>query len=61
MLQSLLYVMLSVYCIRVCTERPDELDASSDLYQAISELPQPNRDTLAYLILHLQRFRLCYL
>ncbi|XP_075216302.1 rac GTPase-activating protein 1-like [Lycorma delicatula] len=25
------------------------------LYQAFTELPQPNRDTLAYLILHLQR------
>ncbi|XP_043227644.1 rac GTPase-activating protein 1-like isoform X1 [Amphibalanus amphitrite] len=30
-------------------------DNTADLYQAISELPQPNRDTLAFVILHLQR------
>jgi len=34
----------------------DELTSESELYQAISELPQPNRDTLAYLILHLHRY-----
>jgi len=39
----------------LCAEGTDELLTSSDLYQAISELPQPNRDTLAYIILHLQR------
>ena len=41
--------------ICVCIESTDELESSSELYQAISELPQPNRDTLAYLILHLHR------
>jgi len=43
-------------CACVCgAEKTDELDGCSDLYQAISELPQPNRDTLAYIILHLHR------
>jgi len=56
-------VVRDVECVHVClcAEKRDELDSSSDLYQAISELPQPNRDTLAYLILHLQRFCLTLL
>ncbi|XP_076380382.1 rac GTPase-activating protein 1-like [Megalopta genalis] len=33
----------------------DKQDADAALYQAISELPQLNRDTLAFLTLHLQR------
>jgi Rac GTPase-activating protein 1 len=36
-------------------ENPDPDDSRALLYQAISELPQPNRDTLAFLIMHLQR------
>ena len=37
------------------TEIADPEDARAALYQVISELPQPNRDTLATLILHLQQ------
>ncbi|XP_077868853.1 rac GTPase-activating protein 1-like [Saccoglossus kowalevskii] len=33
----------------------DDSDAQTAIYQAVSELPQSNRDTLAYIILHLQR------
>jgi len=38
---------------------PDSTDGESALYQAISELPQPNRDTLAFIILHLQKVSSC--
>ncbi|KAK3910652.1 Rac GTPase-activating protein 1 [Frankliniella fusca] len=41
------------------TEIPDPEDAQAALYQAVSELPQPNRDTLAAVILHLQHVAEC--
>ncbi|XP_069683890.1 rac GTPase-activating protein 1 [Periplaneta americana] len=34
-------------------------DGRAAMYQAVCELPQPNRDTLAYLIMHLQRVAEC--
>lgn len=34
----------------------DDAQAVKDLLSAINELPQANRDTLAFLILHLKRF-----
>ena len=35
--------------------KPHEADCEASLYQAVSGLPQPNRDTLAWMIIHLQR------
>lgn len=37
----------------------DDMDANKDVYKAVEMLPQPNRDTLAYLILHFQRIAEC--
>ncbi|XP_014251417.1 rac GTPase-activating protein 1 isoform X2 [Cimex lectularius] len=37
------------------TEVTDEEDRRARLFQIVSQLPQPNRDTLAYIILHLQK------
>ena len=42
-------------------ETSDPIDVRPALYQVISELPQPNRDTLAYMMLHLQRYIGIYL
>lgn len=46
--------LLKLYvCIFV--EIQDDDNCIAMLYQAVSELPQPNRDTLACLIIHLQK------
>nr|CAD7430474.1 unnamed protein product [Timema monikensis] len=37
------------------SEMASQEDGKAAIYQAIAELPQPNRDTLAFVILHLQR------
>lgn len=34
----------------------DEAAAVRELFAAINQLPQANRDTLAFLVMHLQRF-----
>ncbi|XP_060086186.1 rac GTPase-activating protein 1-like [Ylistrum balloti] len=41
-------------------ENRDRAMGDSELYQAISQLPQSNRDTLAFLILHLIRVGECH-
>jgi len=46
--------MVVLLCVLV-TETADRFERITDTYQAVSQLPQPNRDTMAYLILHLQR------
>lgn len=37
----------------------EDNDVSRDMYRAVEMLPQPNRDTLAYLIMHFQRIAEC--
>lgn len=37
------------------TEITDEDNSIAAMYQAVGELPQANRDTLAFLMIHLQR------
>lgn len=34
----------------------DEDNSVAAMYQAVGELPQANRDTLAFLMIHLQRY-----
>lgn len=36
-------------------QNPDDKQAVCDLYITINQLPQANRDTMAFLMLHLQR------
>lgn len=40
-------------------QNPSEADIQNDLYKTIDAMPQTNRDTLAFLILHFQRIAEC--
>ncbi|KAK3885364.1 hypothetical protein Pcinc_010415 [Petrolisthes cinctipes] len=40
-------------------DKSESQDSTASMYQAISELPRPNRDTLAFMIMHLQRIAEC--
>ena len=48
-----LEIILTLLCC--FSDKTDEDDSASAMYQAVSELPQANRDTLAYLVVHLQK------
>lgn len=37
------------------TENPDKAMSQCEMYQALSELPRANRDTIAFIMLHLLR------
>lgn len=37
------------------SELTDDKNSSASMYQAVAELPKANRDTLAFLMLHLHR------
>ena len=66
--QKHLSAKMFIFCEKLCvcnffsmyllilSDKTDEDDSASATYQAVSELPQANRDTLAYLILHLQKY-----
>lgn len=68
MFQKHLSAKMFIFCEKLCvcnffsmyllilSDKTDEDDSASATYQAVSELPQANRDTLAYLILHLQKY-----
>lgn len=42
-----------------CIEPSEESDQQARMYQVVADLPRPNRDTLAFMILHLQRISEC--
>lgn len=45
-----------VLTVSVCfSELTDDDNSSANMYRAVAELPKANRDTLAFLMLHLHR------
>lgn len=49
----LVHSIVTIYSVLI--ELSDDDNSIALIYQNISDLPQPNRDTLAFLIIHLQR------
>lgn len=41
---------------RLCVPEPINEDDNTTLFQTIAQLPKPNRDTLAFLLLHLHKY-----
>lgn len=54
MLQYLYSCVCSLWQVFADAARND-IEAEAAMYQAISELPPPNRDTLSYIMLHFQK------
>uniref|UniRef100_A0A8C3ADM9 Rac GTPase-activating protein 1 n=1 Tax=Cyclopterus lumpus TaxID=8103 RepID=A0A8C3ADM9_CYCLU len=54
-LRNLKEPLLTFRLNRTFMEAADDDNSIALMYQTISDLPQPNRDTLAFLVLHLQR------
>ncbi|CAH3180067.1 unnamed protein product, partial [Porites evermanni] len=54
----LTYKLWSAF-VDAASKTTDEDDSASATYQAVSELPQANRDTLAFLMVHLQKVAHC--
>lgn len=53
---KIVYILLFFcFVLFYVSDKTDEDDSASATYQAVSELPQANRDTLAYLVVHLQK------
>lgn len=45
---------------RLCVLELINEDDNATLFQTIAQLPKPNRDTLAFLLLHLHKYVFCW-
>ena len=49
-------LVIEVNGLYMVSENNDKAMGESDMYQALSQLPQANRDTMAFIMLHLIRY-----